>query len=203
MKNRRTYKIVKLDEPKVNWNEVKFYGIEEYVGGVLKRIKGKDNFYSAFENEEDAQKYIDEYCSEYYLSDYSDDEIKEFFDSINFRELFERTNKLINYNLSYITKIKDNRFGHPEHFQIESIENLTELFPILNCAWSEMKVETFNADIAVNKETGELQIWGNLHFSYKHLDGGSNGARILDFEYSKSEGWKIITELERFYQRKN
>ena len=83
------------------------------------------------------------------------------------------------------------------------IDDLTEIFPILKCAWSEMKVKTFNANITVDSKTGELYIWGNLDFSYNHLNGGSNGAHILDFNYSKSEGWKIITDLERFNQRKD
>ena len=65
MKNKRTYKIIKLNEPKVSWNEIRSYGIEIYIGGILKKVIGQDNFYDAFQSEESAQKYIDDIDAEY------------------------------------------------------------------------------------------------------------------------------------------
>lgn len=110
--------------------------------------------------------------------------------------LFKAASKCVRRELTFKKQLMKYRNGDCG-LRLESNENLCDFFPMLRAAWADMRVDTFNTSIFVDRKTGELKWWGNLDYSYAHLDGGTNGARILSFDYSKSEGWKIMTEAKR------
>ena len=72
MKNKRTYSVVELEK--------KDRCIKKY---ALVDDLGKDKF-GTYETIEEAQEECDKYNSTYYLSDYSNGEILDYFNSIDF-----------------------------------------------------------------------------------------------------------------------
>lgn len=198
MKNKRTYEIFELtDADKTTiFDRDKKYGIKKYVGGIFNRIE-----YDKFETKEEAENYIKEYYSKYYLSDYADDEIEDFYKSIDFTPVFEKVNKLVGVNIDFDVKLIKSSRGY-WRVEIVGKQNLVDYFPILACAWKDFRVANFSSEIYCDKETGELYYWGNLDFSYEHLDLGHNGARLMDLWYKPSEGgWSFLTEQERAAKR--
>lgn len=181
MKNKRTYSVVELE--KKDWEGNKYTIVDDL---------GKESFIT-FATIEEAQKRCNEYNSTYYLSDYSDDEILDYFNSIDFKPLLDKINELIGLELTYDISIEKNNFGTYNYFKIKNRENLIDNFPILALAWKEFKVSTFNANICCDKKTGELKIWCTIDFSYRHYSGGTNGATILTAWYKNGE-WIMGTE---------
>ena len=185
MKNKRTYSVIKLEK--------KNRCIKKY---ALVDDLGKEKF-GAYETIEEAQKECDKYNSTYYLSDYSNDEILDYFNSIDFKPLLDKINELIGLELTYDIRIEKNRFGTYNYFEIENRENLVDNFPILALAWRKFKVSTFNANICCNKETGKLSLWCDINYSYRHYSYGTNGATILTAWYEEGK-WIIRTEKETY-----
>lgn len=184
MKNKRTYSVIKLERENLCRNKY-----------TLVDDLGKEKF-GAYETIEEAQQECDKYNSTYYLSDYSNDEILDFFNSIYFKPLLDKINSLIGLELTYDISIEKNRFGTYNYFEIENRENLVDNFPILALAWKEFKVSTFNANICCDKKTGELSLWCEINFSYQHWGLGRNGATILTAWYRNGE-WIMQTEKGR------
>ena len=187
MQNKRSYKVIELEKP--DWSGDKYTLINDL---------GKKGF-STFATIEAAQKSCDEYNSTYYLSDYSNDEILAYFNSIDFKPLFDKINSLIGLELTYDVRIKPDRFGRHKYFEIENKENLVDHFSILAVAWKMFKVSTFNAEICCDKSTGELSLWCTIDYSYKSYRLGSNGTEILTAWYQKGK-WKIKTNKETYDQ---
>lgn len=186
MKNRKQYFLAEKEVKNFNCKVVKQYAIT-YAGDTHPWFRDDLTY-------EQAKEALEKQLNTYYLSDFSEDEIKEFFHSINFIELFDFTNNLLGLNLTYKVELDEKKYTH---FSIESKEDLTSMFNILLVAWKEFKVATFNSEIAVDKSTGELFIWGNLQYAYTHQNGGWNGAEIVSFTYNKSTGWNIRAEMQR------
>ena len=184
MENKRIYKVIEVE--KADWKGNKYTIIDNL---------GKKGIIT-FATIEEAQERCDEYNSTYYLSDYSNDEILDFFNSIYFKPLLDKINSLIGLELTYDISIEKNSFGTYNYFKIKNRENLVDNFPILALAWKELKVSTFNANICCDKKTGELSLWCTIDFSYKHCGGGTNGATILTNWYRNGE-WIMQTEKGR------
>ena len=93
MQNKRSYKVIELEKP--DWSGDKYTLINDLGKKVI----------STFPTIEEAQKSCDEYNSTYYLSDYSNDEILAYFNSIDFKPLFDKINSLIGLELTYLEDI--------------------------------------------------------------------------------------------------
>lgn len=187
MQNKRSYKVIELEKP--DWSGDKYTLINDLGKKVI----------STFPTIEEAQKSCDEYNSTYYLSDYSNDEILAYFNSIDFKPLFDKINSLIGLELTYDVQIKTDRFGRHKYFEIENKENLVDHFPILAVAWKKFKVSTFNAEICCDKSTGKLSLWCTIDYSYKSHGLGSNGTEIATAWYKEGK-WKIKTNKETYDQ---
>ena len=185
MKNRRTYKVIELE--KANWEGNKYTTIDDL---------GKKGLFT-FATMEAAQKRCDEYNSTYYLSDYSDDEILDYFNSVDFKLLLDKINSLIGLELTYDINIKKDRSGTYNHFEIESKENLTDHFPLLALLFKDAKVTTFNADIYCDRTTGKLSLWCTIHFSYQTHNLGTNGVEFLSAWYDNDK-WTIQVDKDMF-----
>ena len=185
MKNKRTYSVVELEKKDLGGNKY-----------TLVDDLGKEKF-GTYATIEEAQKECDKYNLTYYLSDYSNDEILDYFNSIDFKPLLDKINELIGLELTYDISIEKNSFGTYNYFKIENRENLIDNFPILALAWREFKVSTFNANICCNKETGKLNLWCSINYSYRHYSYGTNGATILTAWYEEGK-WIIRTEKETY-----
>ena len=185
MKNKRTYSAVELEKKD---RCMKKYALVDDLGTVK---------FGTYTTIEEAQKECDKYNSTYYLSDYSNDEILDYFNSIDFKPLLDKITELIGLKLTYDISIEKNRFGTYNYFEIKNRENLVDNFPILALAWREFKVSTFSANISCDQETGTLRLWCTIEFSYRHCDGGTNGAKILTAWYEEGK-WIIKPEKETY-----
>lgn len=199
MKFRRTYRAVKLEKPwPARWGDPeKAFGIEEVVEGKVVRIIGEKYDLDAFETLEQAEKEANEKNHKFYISDFADEEIEAFFNGIDFSPLYKKVEETTGFkDLTYTKGLKKNRFDHHDHFFIESEQNLAETNIVLRAAWKCFKIATFNASVCVDGN-GNLYLWGNLSYSYKHQDGGSNGANIIDFTFKDGKFEMMSAEEQR------
>lgn len=129
-------------------------------------------------------------------------------------ELFDLINKKCNLNLHYTFSTKNIR--GEDYIYFESVENLAKNNPILELAWYKFHINNFNGGTVWSKEFGlpnakrkysyfeaedidyskpiEVGFSIDLHYSYEHQEGGSNGAR-LGWAYYNGNEWSI--ELDK------
>ena len=108
MKNKRTYSVIKLEKKDLRRNK---YTLVDDLGKYK---------YGSYETIEEAQKECDKYNSTYYLSDYSNDEILDYFNSIDFKPLLDKINELIGLELTYDISIENNNFRTYNYFKIDT-----------------------------------------------------------------------------------
>lgn len=193
MKHERHYEIRKLEKPIKGMFDEKVY---EYGLQVTRDgITTIDNWYN-FENEEEAFIKVNELNYKLYISDFDEEEVKDFYNSINFQPLFDKINTTIGLQLTYTTSLEKNRDGS-YRIEIDSNEDISNIFILLKAAWKEFKVGNFSSSICPNNETRNLKFWCTINYNYVHQDGGTNGAHILDAFYTPENGWKFMTEMER------
>lgn len=161
-------------------------------GNICKNsICNSDNLTKA-----EAEKEVNDFNSKYYVEYYSEDEIKDFFNSIDFTPVTDAINQSLGLNLTYNIELYRPRYDY--HILIKSNEDLIDLMPILNAAWRTFRVETFNGCIDCVKATGVLCVWLNIAFRYESHSGGSNASYILSANYYTDSGWKIRMENDRY-----
>lgn len=120
-----------------------------------------------------------------YLSDYTNEEIESFVESINFEELYQEIrNKVGDDSLQFEMKYERNRI------EIINTENLKDKCGIMAVAYNEVRLATFNTSIFVEEESGELAYWCTIHYEYEITNGGSNGITILTAHY-KNRKWNF------------
>lgn len=164
--------------------------------------EGEERCYITRNTREEAEEKLKELESTFYLSDYDNDEIKGWFNSLGLtlRTLYHAINKCIGLKLDYETKLKMDKYNQYKYIEITSDVDLANIYPILACAWKKFRIETFNGGISVYKDTGELFLWGDINFMYEDWHCGSNGTEILSFNYSKSKGWNIKTSKQQYIE---
>ena len=136
-------------------------------------------------------------------------------------ELFDLINEKTGLNLHYSFEIKGDAYGRP-YVSYESVENLVDGNPILGLAWKEMHINNFNGGSVWREEHGipgaekfyssydakdidytkPMTVGFNidLHYSYEHISGGSNGARI---GWARYDGEKWTVDLDKDSERYN
>lgn len=110
-----------------------------------------------------------------YLSQFSEEEIKSFVDSIDFDEM-----EMILRNVIGIDNLKL-KIEEPDiskisvHISYES-DNLIEYCGIMKNVFNNVVLDDFGAGVFV--ENGKLCYSAAPHLSWNHLDGGYNGAKL-------------------------
>lgn len=155
-----------------------------------------------YNTREEAEERLKKFESTFYLSDYDNDEIKKWFDSLGLKlhTLYHAINKCIGLRLNYEAKLEMDRNNHYKYIEITSDVDLANIYPILSCAWKKFRIETFNGCVGVYEATGELFLCGTIDFKYDDWHSGSNGTEILRFSYSESEGWYIKTAKQEYIE---
>lgn len=198
MKLKPTFKPVKLEKP---WpssysDPVKEYGLEEWVEGKLVKTYGAQYSFDAYATLADATKAAAEKNEKIYLNYYSNDELLEYFNSIDFEPVFKKIRKITGLkNLTFTKKLKLNREGCYQYFEIESEQNIAETNKLIRAAWKDFRVCTFGASLYIT-EDNRLSLWCNFDYSYEHQDGGHNGAKILRASLNKKGKWELFSEEE-------
>lgn len=138
---------------------------------------------------EEAQKQVDKMNETYYLSDYTAEEINEFWESIDLTKVNKFLSELLGQQIKMEKHSRMERSGKIKYALIDGT-NLVEKSLIIRAAWSEMYVQAFACDIGVDKETGSLYLWADIQLAYRHWDGGTNGASIGSVLYQDGK-WQI------------
>lgn len=192
--NLRKHYIVKPN-PKAKYSWDKFIVIPE--GEEYDETK----YYTTHENEAEALADIADRNSHYYTSDYDDNEIKDFFNSIDFKPLETRINeKLGNFNLTFKNGLENGRNGWRVLF--ESNEDLCTFGGLLSKMLLSCYISQFSSGLYADKLNGELKVWMTITFDYKHFSGGTNGCELCTVWYSKKDGWTFIFEDDRYEANK-
>lgn len=86
----------------------------------------------------------------------------------------EQLNTVVSAILGYRTqlKVKEIKQGNKTYFSITDERNIKEKCGVMTKAFSEVVIENFGMWWSENGVCMDLQ------FSYKHIDGGSNGAKF-------------------------
>jgi len=190
MKNRKKYYIEK--------KEVTYGGQVHYEYAITHEGETHPVFYNITEEEANAK--LDKMQNHtFYLSDYDNDEIREFGKKIQFHKILDRVRKMFGLNLNFEwPKIKEDRLGCPRNIEIKGTDDLTKLNDAFAILFKSAYIETFNGSISCNRETGKLFAWGNLSLRFEVYDGGRNGINLLDFWYDEENGMKITTNKELY-----
>ena len=116
--------------------------------------------------------------------------LTEFHKTIPYDEMFEAGKQ--------VSGSKSAVFGEPElvnkngsfyvHYSSNDIKADAGVF---SSVLKGARLENFNSELYIDKQTGELTYWGSMDIRYQHNDGGSNGMKIMDYRYKQSTGWDI------------
>ena len=192
MKHERHYEVKQFETPMMRCGTTYNYYLICTQDGVTK----EQSSWYAYETLERAAERCRELNEKVYISDFDEEEIKDFYNSIDFQPLYDKINKTIGLQLTYKHELEKSRENY--RIKIESNENIADMFQIIKAAWKEFRVTTFSTQICPDGESrGNLRFWCTIQYSYKHQNGGSNGASILEARYSSKKGWDIMTEIER------
>lgn len=86
--------------------------------------------------------------------------------------------------------------GNSMHVHLQS-EDIADKIGPFGAALRNVQLTTFNSSVVVEKDTKKLMWGGNIQFSYEHWGGGSNGAKILNFEYDTvTKTWMFSNERQ-------
>lgn len=110
---------------------------------------------------------------------------------IDLEPLYEEIRKTINEttttdgsSIKFTSKIIDGRCG--KYIEIQS-EELIDKVGIMAAALKSVKLETFNSSLEFNEKTLKAYWWGSISFRYEIADGGSNGMKVLYFDFKNGK----------------
>lgn len=74
------------------------------------------------------------------------------------------------------------------------IQFYTDDFVTTPTIFKRLWVDNFGSNIKLDEEKDVLEVWVNVHFSYEHFGGGSNGCEIFNLRcvaYSKDNYYGV------------
>lgn len=180
MKNKRHYIVVENQNPNVFKSNL-------YLVVPEGHPEKQSMFYATKEEADECAK---RWNSTYYISDYSEDEIKEFYDSIDFTKLETAINKKLKLDLEFSHKYYQSRGEYRVEFR--SDKNLCEFQKagLLSRMFKECYIQEFSNSLSVDKDTGDLYVWLTVDFCYQSFDSGHNGTELCQAYYHKGK-WRI------------
>lgn len=132
------------------------------------------------EAEEENKKYLSE----------MEEEVKEFFNKIDFTPLLEEIRKRVNDNsVVFEQEPTLGKFNFDRWTVKYSSQNVSDKCGIMSGIYEECYIKNFGGGISKDKETNELFFWTQVHFSFQYVNGGSNGAEIFNATYTDEKGW--------------
>lgn len=183
MKNRKHYIVIE------NENPIKELGWRKYLivpeGEELDSLK----YYSSEQTLEAAQKVADNYNSRYYVSDYSEDEIEDFYRKISFEDIDAAINQRLGLHLRFRHSLE--KYGDDWKINFRSEQDLCELNFMLARMLKTCHIERFGSGINVDNRTGELYMWLDINWRYTHHSLGSNGCDFASIKFTEKEGLDI------------
>lgn len=187
MRNRKHYIVIENPDQSLSWKR------------YLIVPEGKDldpkKYYSGEETLEEAQAAADRYNARYYVSDYADDEIEDFYQKVSFEDIEAAINERLGLHLTFRHSLEKSRDGWKINFKSE--QDLCELNFMLARMLKTCHLENFGSNISVDSDTGELFFWLDINWTYTHHSLGSNGCDFVSIVFTEREGLKITFEEDR------
>lgn len=196
MKNRKQYKL-----------EIRGNKHSSNVSYYLVAEDGTDHFIGSSFNmtSEEAAAECKRVNERYFTFDYSEDEVLEWLKTVPLNKLSDAIADQLQINRAVVNMKVNGIYenGSIYYPEIVSDFNLATLFPVIRAAWKEFRIGVFGASISADPKTGELGIHLNVHFLYKHQNGGENGAEIGTFYWSESKGFEYKAAEEHRLERES
>ena len=119
-------------------------------------------------------------------------------------ELFALINGMFGEDLKFTYKVD----AEKQRIDIESGADLADR-PLICLAWKEFRVTSFSGGVGCDepyysqdrdysKPVKSVFYWMSIHYKYRHIDGGSNGAQIATAWFHEDGKWTLKTEKERY-----
>jgi hypothetical protein len=118
----------------------------------------------------------------------------EFANKIDFSGLFHHAEIFAKQKLIFgKPEITERRGNTHINFRSENI-NLSSCGVFGNIL-EYCRVESFSNSVYENEDSGKIEYWVDVHISYEHLSGGSNGMALFSARYVDNE-W-IFEDVHR------
>ena len=120
----------------------------------------------------------------------------------NMSSLFSLINSLVEKDMCFSYSVNKEK----QTISIKSDKDLSDE-PIICLAWKEFRIANFGgglscgepyytAGIDYSKPVEKVYYWMDIHFSYTHLGGGSNGASIGTAYFYEDGKWSFKSDRE-------
>lgn len=122
----------------------------------------------------------------------------------NMSKLFSLIDSLVEKDMCFSYSVNKEK----QTISIKSDKDLSDE-PLIRLAWKEFRITNFGgglacdepyhiAEIDYTKPVKKVFYWMDIHFSYTHLDGGSNGASIGTAYFYEDGEWSFKSDRELY-----
>ena len=122
---------------------------------------------------ENEEKYIDE----------REDEVKEFFNSINFDELFNKIRETVGDKTIKFSKPELKGFNYNGFGVDWNSEDIVDKCGVIKIAFDKCMISGYGNGIYVDKKSNKLFYSASVHFEFELSEGGSNGIKIMSASF--------------------
>lgn len=154
-----------------------------------------DKYYATDYHSPDYEKLREEKNTAYEkLNAAKKEAIKKFSDTIPYQELFKTGSEVAGVKTTFTNPVVDEK-GYVK-YQSEDIRSQCGPFgEVLR----ECRLQQFNSSITFDEKTNEPYYWGTMDLQYQHNDGGTNGMKVMQYTYSKKNGWEMTDTKGNIY----
>lgn len=117
--------------------------------------------------------------------------LTEFNKTIPYDEMFDVAKKISgSKNAQFEEPTLVNRDGTSLYTQYRSNDIKADT-GIFSSVLKSARLENFNSELYIDRQTGEPTYWGSLDLRYQHNGGGTNGMQLMQYKYNSKTGWDI------------
>lgn len=169
--------------------------VKEYQKLAKDYEKVADKYYATDYNSPEYEKLRDEKnAASKLMSEAKTEAIQKFSNTIPYQELFKTGSEVAGVKTTFTNPTVDDK-GYVK-YQSEDIRSQCGPFgEVLR----ECRLTQFNSSITFDEKTNEPYYWGSMDLQYQHNDGGSNGMKVMDYTYSKKNGWEMTDTKGNIY----
>lgn len=122
----------------------------------------------------------------------------------NMEKLFDLINNFVGEDMDFHYTVDFEK----QKISIASGVDLSDR-PFIRFAWKEFYIENFGGGVGCDepyystdrdysKPVKEVWYWMSIHYSYRHIDGGTNGASIGTAVFNEDGNWTFIPDIGRY-----
>lgn len=117
-------------------------------------------------------------------------EVMEFANKIDFNGLNKILSNYLGFKVNLVPgKLKGGSRSY--YYNVSMDENLADKCGIMSEIFESVKLDLFNSDIYINKETNKMSFYCTPSFSYSMKKGGFNSLTICAASFTTEKGWRV------------